>query len=718
MIKKFLQWLQIRVFSSFCISIYSIITSFSLAYVIYTGFFQRHFFSWRYLLLCILFFVIFTLITGWINTNFLFKNIAQLNKSRKVFLLIFSCLLAIILLVNSPIQPVYYLLPDSEMEISFTIGDDAQAAKGVQLKSINTGQGYVHHSNMTISGEYEVADTTLVFHPGQKVDIHWKGKAGAESRIIFQSTLYDQPVSITWNGQTSSLNLMRGGDTDVTFAVKTPIPLQIQAFSILTFLLASFYLIMLLIIALAHWNLKTGKTPGKRSWSWVWYMLPMLLVWIFSLLVFWPGVFTNDSYALWRQAVDGNFNDWQSAFFAIVLYLLIRIHYSLSFILILQILFFAAVTAYGLGRFEKLGVPKAILWIISILFAISPLNNMQAITLWKDIPYSIAFLWLTILTFEILDSDGEWIGQKSHLILIFLVSLLISLLRQNGMPAAAGTFLILALIYKNRRKEFLILLVSLVAMFGLIKIPLYNLIGIDRKESGQSNLILVHHIAAHLDADTDFEPDELQYLNSLLPLADWDYDCCYMGTIYLNNDFDKYKLISNSAYNQKLAFNLFLRDPAVDFRHMLCAGEPSWKYGQNQCKIFSTHGFNKWSTGKQDWIIPNEFSLKEASVFPELIQVYANVLRNFGFLDDNLVPYLRPAFYFYLFLLSLAIAYMRNDNWRIFIVGIPIILQTLLLLLINFSPVLRYFYSTNLVGTLFILIIFYRKRKAETTEAL
>ena len=703
----------IKLFSSIPTFVYSALTGLALAYVIYAGFFQRHFFSWRYLLLCAAFFVLLTLAAGWVNSNFLFAEIKRLNRARKVFLFTFAILLAGILLINTPIQPVYYLLPNSEMQISFTVPEAAQAAQGVQLKGIHTGQGYVHYSNMTISGQYTLADTTLVFQPGQTVDLRWKGKAGAESRITFHSTAFDQPVTITWNRESTSLNLMRTSEADIPITEQTPIPPIIQAFFMIAFMIAVSYLIALLGAALAQAKLKAGKAPQKARWTWMRFMLPMLLIWLFSLLIFWPGAFTNDSFALWRQAVDGNFNDWQSAFYAIALFLLVRVDYSLGFILILQIVFFAAVTAYGLGRFEKLGVPQALLWVVSLLFAISPLNNMQAITLWKDIPYSIAFLWLTILVFEIYDSDGEWIAQKGHILLIFLVSLLISLLRQNGLPAAGGTMLALGLIYKKYRKEFLVMLAALAVLFALIKVPFYNLIGIDRKESGQSNLILVHHIAAHLAAGTEFTPDELAYLNSLMPLSEWKYDCCYMGTIYLNNDFDRYKLLSNSAYNQKLALDLFLRDPAVDIEHMFCAGEPTWRYGQSQCPIFSTHGFNQWSTGKQDWIIPNEFSLTEAPVFPQFIQGYADMLRGFGFLDDNLVIYLRPAFYFYIFLFSLAVAYLRSDDWRIFVVGMPILLQSLLLLLINFSPVLRYFYSTNLVGTLFILIIFYRKQKRQ-----
>jgi hypothetical protein len=163
------------------------------------------------------------------------------------------------------------------------------------------------------------------------------------------------------------------------------------------------------------------------------------------------------------------------------------------------------------------------------------------------------------------------------------------------------------------------------------------------------------------------------------------------------------------VFNRKIALSLFLRDPIVDIRHAFCAGELAWRFDKNQCSIFSTHGFNTLSSGKQDWIVLNRFSLTESSYFPSLVQKYSDILRKFGFLDDLVVPYLRPAFYFYLFILSLVIAYIRNNDWKVFLIGMPLVLQTLLLFLINFAPVIRYFYSTNLVGALFIGIIFYQR---------
>ena len=685
------------------------ITSLSLSYFIYTSFFQRHFFSWRYLLFCVILFFAFSFILGWLNTNFLAARLRSLDNQRKIALVVFSILFSIACLINLPINPLYYLLPDSEFEINFNTGDP-RISDGVKLWWIHTGQGYIHYSDMQIEGDWQYIDQALAFDLGQDVSIKWVGKAGLDSEIVFESTSHDQMVEVIWNGEKSELNLISPYSEKLIFSFVTPFPFYQKVLYSLSFITAFSYLIFLLVIVVNQWKPKSRESESSRSYSWLFFMIPMIAVWLFSLLVFWPGVFSNDSLHHWQQAVEGQFNDWQSAIYAAVLYVLIRIKYSLSFILILRILYFSYLVAYGLRLLEKKGVPKYLLWLICLIFAISPLNNMQVITLWRDIPYAVSFLWLTFLLIEIYDSNGKWIRKKKNIAILAINTLIISLLRLNGIPTIVISLLLLAVFYKEEWKQFLITVVIMIAALLLIKGPFYNLIGVDREVSGQSNQILLHHIAAHLDSGTYFEEPELDYLNELLPISEWDYQCCYVGPIYHRNNFNKDLLLSNSEYNQKLALRLFFRDPIVNMKHLLCAGEHAWRFGEKQCKIFSTHGFNKWYAGEQDWVIPNDYSITEASIFPDLIQKYSDVLRKFGFLDDDLVPYLQPAFYFYLSIFALFIAYFRNKDWKIVLIGLPLLLHTLILFLINSFPVFRYFYCNHLVGILLIGMIFYKRK--------
>jgi hypothetical protein len=218
-------------------------------------------------------------------------------------------------------------------------------------------------------------------------------------------------------------------------------------------------------------------------------------------------------------------------------------------------------------------------------------------------------------------------------------------------------------------------------------------------------------MAAHLDAGTPLEPQEEAYLDSFLPTSDWQYYCCYVGTVSYDNDFEREKFLASSAENRKLALDLFLRDPAVDIQHTMCASELVWRFIDNQCYMKSTHGFNSWNPGEVSWIVGNEVGLKDDSKIPSLVQPYVDNLRIFGFRDDYLDFYLRPALYLYLGLFFTAVVVVRRDDFRALLICLPILVQSLILLLVSYAPAIRYQYGTIITGLLLVGLAFLPNRK-------
>jgi hypothetical protein len=476
-------------------------------------------------------------------------------------------------------------------------------------------------------------------------------------------------------------------------------------------MIAVTFLVLALLIIFPKFKPIDDDQAIKRKPNWILYALPMITAWTFSLLVFWPGVLSNDSFDLWGQAVSGKFNDWQSAFYSIVLFLLIRIIKSPAFVLMIQIIVSALIVAWGLKLYRDFGVPQAVLWLISILFALSPANNMMLITLWKDIPYAFAFLLFTIYLLKIFLTDGKWVDNTKHWLLLGLVGFLIAILRQNGGPVVLISLLIIPFIYRRYFKKFLGSLLVMVSLFILMKGPIYTTLNVDKSGGSQVNVFFMHHIAAHLSAGDQFSQDQMDYLNGLLPVNKWDYSCCYAGTIYYESGFQQKTLLSSTKENISIFLGQLAQDPLVDVRHTLCSGEIAYKFENTQCYMKSTHGFYSWHENKIGWIGNNDFGLQQSSFFPEIANSYSPILRYFGFLDDNLVFYLKPAFYVYLLLMFIFIFYRNSKTPKALIVGIPVVFQTIFLFLINFAPIYRYFYSTYLIGLFLVGLIFLPSQK-------
>jgi len=687
--------------------IFSIVVGVSTGTVIYLGLLQNHFFSWRYLLYFFLICITTFFLVSWLNHRFIFQKYSSLPKNLKLFLITLSMILTGILLININIQPLYYILPDKYLEIEFKIEDLPQGEEGVRLLWVETGQGYVHYTKMDIEGEWERVFGNTVFPPGQSIKIKWQGKVGKTSDITFRSTNFKQTVNITWDGKKTTHQLQNPDTPNVQINHNFQIPLIHQFPFIFSFGISVTYCLILLILAVANWN-PVGKVKPKktRESHWLCFMLPMLATWGFTLLVFWPGIISNDSIFQLRQGLVGQFDDWQSAFHAFLLAGLFRLWPSPVLISILQIGVFAITVAWGLKMLADYGVPKKYLWVVSFLFAFFPPNWILSITIWKDIAYAIAFLWLTILITKVVLSEGEWLKNKSGWIPLSMSAFLVSIFRKNGIATAAISLIILFVLYRKFWQEIFSSIIIAILLFLIITGPIYKVFKVSRTDYGQTNLIYLHHIAAHVDAKTDLKAEEREYLSQLLPLSDWFYWSCYVGTISYDDDFARNEFLANSSLNRKIALDLFARAPWVDLVHTTRAGELSWKFMNNDCYMKSTHGFNNWEPGQEDWVVPNKFGMEQQSKFPHIVSGYVRLLRRFGFLDDNLASYLRPAFWMYIALFSMTVITLRRKDFYLWAAILPIITQALVLMAISFAPAYRYHFGTCLSGIFLICLIF------------
>jgi hypothetical protein len=694
-----------RIFPDINSTLGSVVIGFSISAAIYLGSLQRHFFSKRYAIYALLIALAATILAAWLQQRWLSHRYHNLPRALRITVVVFSVILSFILLANIQIQPVYYLLPDTTMEVRIPIGAIPDGEESVRLLWVETGQGYVYYQNMHFEGQWERVEKNIVFPPNQEVRFTWTGKVGSTPQIAFRMTHYDQPVFVSWNGEEKEYNLNQPKEPNILIDSQLDIPLIYKMPFILAFSINAGFVLFALLILLGTWQ--PVKRQGKASarGAWLWYMLPMVLLWGFTLLVFWPGIMSGDSITLWNQNLVGEYSDWQSAFYALVLAGLMKIWYSPAFIAILQILSFSFLVAWGLKTLQEEGVSKIILWGISLLFGLSPINNLYANTLWRDIPYALAVMWLTVIAVKIYLSQGKWVEGWGW-VWLGVSGFFIAILRQNGIPVAFSLLVLLPIFYRKYRKQLSGSLLLCLALFLVMKGPVYSWLNVDRSKSGQSNLILLHHIAAHLDADTALKADEEEYLNSFLSIPDWNYYCCYVGTISYDNDFERDRFLASSSENRKLALDLFLRDPLVDVQHTVCSGELTWRFNDNQCYMKSTHGFNSWVPGEVSWIVPNDAGLKEDSKFPTLVTPYVDALRIFGFRDDFLVVYLRPALYLYLAMFFIMVEIIRRKDFRAALVVLPLIIQSAILFLVSYAPAIRYQYSNYLVGLYLLGILF------------
>ena len=696
-------------FPSFKDFLLAFITGVSTALFIYLAFLQRHFFSYRYLASAILIAIAVTIISAFLNRHLLSPAFRKFPQPIKIFAVGAAFFLSIILLINIKIEPVYFLLPDEKLEISFTIEPLPPDEEGVRLLWIETGQGYVPYTYIQYDGQWERVFGNTIFPPGQSVAIRWTGKTGTAAEIAFRRTSFSQPLQISWNDSSEIFDLRGVQGQNIQFPKLFDIPWIFFVPFCVSFFITSFYSAFIFLIWLGSWP-GLGHDPARlRKVNPLVFAIPMLVIWLVILLILWPGILTNDSLTTWYIASSGKIDDWQSAFYTYLLSILMRIVPSPAFVLIIQIIAFSLTTVWGLSILQKRGVPVPILWCISLLMALFPPTLLFIVTLWKDIPYAIALLAFTIATFAIAASNGEWGARRARWVALGIIAFLVAIFRHNGGPVALVVLLALPLVFRKYWKAYIGAFAVALLLYILVRGPFYDRVTVQDDDTGQSNLIYLHHIAAHLDAATDLAQKEKEYLDGFLPTEDWDYDCCYVGNISYDKEFERDAFLSNTAANQKIAFSLFERAPLVDIRHAFCAGEMAYQFMNNQqCwHMKSLHGFISTQAGKEDWIgEPNRSGISENSLFPALVEPLILVLRPFGIFDASLAFYLRPAFWLFISAVAMAVTIIRQQNLRFILPLLPALVQSLLLFLIAFAPSFRYYYGNCLAGIFLLGAIF------------
>jgi hypothetical protein len=416
-------------------------------------------------------------------------------------------------------------------------------------------------------------------------------------------------------------------------------------------------------------------------------------------------VMTNDSISQWQQALTGNFVDWHPVMHTLLIALVMRIWNSPAAVVLVQIASLALVFMFGIRVLEKNGVPRLVLWVLSIVFALWPLTSQMTIILWKDVLFAVALFGFFIILLTIALTRGVWL-QKNWAILA-LAGFFTAVFRQNG-PAV--TLIILGLLpfmYKSFRKQLIYALLVFAALWLVVKFPVTNfLTSKNQINQSQLSIVLLPHIAAHIENGTPLIPDEEIYLNSLMPLDEWDYQCCYIGNISANENFARQDYLNNFPTNLNLALSLFLRDPMVDIKHQLCSGEMVWRFTGNQCRIKPVVGSYSINPDDYNWIAPNTFGLMKDPRVPGLFSSYIQFQRLAGLKSDTLIPFYRPALYSLIAIIIIVATSIRLRNYFILTTLLVLISQMAILFAINIAPNFRYQFANCLIGIYSIALLF------------
>lgn len=652
------------------------------------------------------------LLTAWVvhrwNTQFLSVWMEQLGRARTVLVMICALVCALLFMVALPVQAelVHFLFPRQRVEIvALQQTDPASTGSVVRLRPMQDGSAFQFPLSDFYSASGWVWDREMIYSDAAPSEVLvWEGSLVVRGNFGLLTGPDGGIAQVRINGgEAQEYNLFSTERTLVTIKLD-PVGLPSRPFLVLAYSLFAIALwygfAVMIAAAVLH---SVPNSPRKPKPPFVLFTLPMLGVWTFYLLVFFPGVLTPDSIHQWRM-IQGfePIQDWHPAIHTILEGLLLRIVDTPAVIAGVQIALLSLVLAWGLGTFVELGLPVWAAWIAAFVMALLPTNGINVITMWKDIAYAISMVALFIIVLKLVFSQGLWLTQRFHWLALGLVAGCAALFRQNGLVVSAVIFMFSFWFFRYQWRKLLLAGGIFTLLYTGITGPLYDAMKVERVSSVLGDTILLHHFGAHVKTGTPLSDGERTYFDGLLPLSEWEYYCCTVNTIFFKPGFNRPLFIENHDQQLKIALSLAMRNPQVELAHWSCSSSFIWQFITPCCHA---HLSLYESQGELVWIEPNELGLEEQSVLPNLVQPMYRLLRAADSIPIMAITW-GPALQFYLALIGPVILSLRRRNWRFLLIAIPALVQSGIMMVIAIAPDFRYQYSVYLIGWMSVLFWF------------
>lgn len=208
----------------------------------------------------------------------------------------------------------------------------------------------------------------------------------------------------------------------------------------------------------------------------------MIVLCIPFLIAFNPAISSPDSrycfhsaHALW----DDGFSmlDWHPPFYVFIMSLFLKVCDSVSFLIVMQYIFFAIVFVDGIIFLYRCGFSKKLLGAFYFFIAFSVNHLIMLTTLWRDVPYMISIMWLTILLMKYVMRHEIYQGKWGWYVQFVIALVFTAFFRQNGILPAIAVIVILPIAMKFTKRIVISCIVCVMLMVS-VKGPLYDFMNV------------------------------------------------------------------------------------------------------------------------------------------------------------------------------------------------------------------------------------------------
>lgn len=440
----------------------------------------------------------------------------------------------------------------------------------------------------------------------------------------------------------------------------------------------------------------TVSLPCRKAiWATLLVWMPMVC-WYAALR---PGLMSEDSLSVWRQATGGDWVDLHPPLYTAAMWLSASIFDHPGLLTLGQSLFLAAsVVAVALSLL-RLGAPVRAVWFATGALAVSPMLGLFSISLWKDIPYTAAVLLASARVIDLasvrLRGQGDEVVPTMRALTLWLV--VATLFRQNGIIFAAVVLSVLMLILRGQRRSVAGAGGIVVLAFVLLKVVVYPAAGVERSPAQASLAMFMHDIAAVARTDPSvFDPADRSLMGTVAPFDTWRMRSERFGCASANwewgPEFTWARVEGRADDYLRLWAEVLGERPWRVVSNRLCVGAIAWRPDTVGSVYTVSRGIDS-----------NDFGLRTDPVFEGLDNAARSVI---DVTDTPSVEWIlwRGPPWIYASWVALGIAALRRRRVVVLLAGLPSLALQISVFPFNPAQDARYMFAGLLLGVLMVCL--------------
>lgn len=348
--------------------------------------------------------------------------------------------------------------------------------------------------------------------------------------------------------------------------------------------------------------LSENVSPEKRTRPGGFFLLCFLSVAVIDLtyLFFaaWPGILTADTIDQLLQIDSGNYNNinpfWHTQLMRLFIQPVQRLTGSyqtgVGVFSVFQILLMSAAFAYVLMTLYQRQFPKLCLISAWAFYALVHYNISYSVTLWKDIPFSLACLVITVALYRILTDMGK--HQKADRFLFFLSGLALCVVRTNGILTYGILLLAVCLVPSLRKFRLIPWMAGILILGILLQGPVLTVMNVSGGDYVETMSIPLQQVARVVYEGRELDDAERELVETVADMET-------IRQVYSSEISDPMKgLVRQSPANAAIQ-----KDPSAYFRLWLRLG---LQYPGDYLKAWVDQTKGYWNGGYLYWVVAGQ----------------------------------------------------------------------------------------------------------------